>query len=167
MAGAKPAPQAEAAAPKRSMLPFIAAALVLLLVGGGGAAWFFMFRGAGRAEAKPEPASLPPEHVIKAGTVVVNVSGTEGRRYLRTSIEIGTDAKHAKHVEELRGAILDRAIHVLGAKSLEELLQPDERDAIRDELRESINEAIGHGGKGGKGEHGPVSHVFLTEFIIQ
>ena len=157
-----PAP-AEATAPApapRRRLPrpvLTAAALLLVLGGGGGAAWHFFLRAHHPAEAK-EPAEKAPAHILKLGTMVVNVQGTEGRRYLRATVELGTGAKEVKRLEELRAPLVDTAIGVLGAKALPVLLQPGERGALRDELRTRLNEAIGGTG---------VSHVYLTEFVIQ
>jgi flagellar basal body-associated protein FliL len=108
--------------------------------------------------AKEDPAAKPPEHVVKVGTIVVNVAGTDGRRYLRTTVELGAKAKDAKHLEELRAPLLDAAIGVLGGKPLAELLDPEERDGLREELLERLNQVTGG--------HG-ISHVFLTEFVVQ
>ncbi len=148
-----------AAAPRKSTSRLIlVAALLLVVLGGGGAgAWFFLHRPQHAAEAT-EPEGKPPEHVVKLGTVVVNVAGTEGRRYLRATVELGAGGKDVKKIEELRAPLVDTAIGVLGAKELAGLLDPEERGELRDELRTRLNQAIG-----GKG----VSHVFLTEFVIQ
>jgi flagellar protein FliL len=149
---------AAAAAPARKpTLLVIAAAAVVLLGGGGGAAWFLLHRAPPKAEAKEDPNTLP-EHVLKIGTLVVNIAGTEGRRYLRTTVELGTRPKDAKHLEEMRAPLLDGAIGVLGSKEMAELLDPGKREELRNELRERLNKVTGG--------HG-VSHVFLTEFVIQ
>ena len=157
---AEPAPAEAAGAPAprkgKSRLILIAAVLLVVLAGGAGA-WFFLHRGHHPAEAK-EPEGKPPEHIVKLGTVVVNVAGTEGRRYLRATVELGAGGKDVKKIEELRAPLVDTAIHVLGAKELAGLLNPEERGELRDELKTRLNEAIG-----GKG----VSHVYLTEFVIQ
>jgi flagellar FliL protein len=142
---------------KRSLLPLIIAALVVTLLGGGASAWFFFFRGQPKTVEKKETAK-PPEHIFKAGTLVVNIAGTEGRRYLRTTLEVGVGAKDGKHVNELKPVLLDGAHAVLGTKPLPELLQPDGRQALKDELREHLNQAIGKT---------VITHVFLTEFVVQ
>lgn len=155
-----PEPDAAAAAPApsgRLRLLIAAVAAVALLAAAGGGAWHFLLRPQLKAEAKEAPAK-PPEHVLKIGTIVVNIAGTDGRRYLRTTLELGTKPKNAKHLEELRAPLLDAAIGILGGKTLEELLKPEERDDLRDELREGLNQAAGG--------HG-ITHVFLTEFVVQ
>ena len=90
--------------------------------------------------------------------MVVNVAGTEGKRYLRTTVEVGAAPKDAKHLEELKAPLLDAAVAVLGKKELASLLEPGDRQELREELKTRFNAALGH----------PlVTHVYLTEFIVQ
>jgi len=90
---------------------------------------------------------------------VVNVAETNGRRYLRTTLELGAAApKAARRLEEQRTPIIDSAIDVLSSTPLEELLNPARRDALRESLRKRINETVG-------GDL--VSQVFFTEFVVQ
>jgi len=96
--------------------------------------------------------------VLKAGTVVVNIAGTEGKRYLRTTVEVGAALKDVKHLEELKAPLLDAAVEVLGKKPLAVLLEPGDREPLREELRTKFNAALGHPA---------VTRVYLTEFIIQ
>jgi flagellar FliL protein len=144
---------------KRGLL-LVIVGLVAVLAGGGGAGWFFFLRPKGPAPAKQEEVHKAPEHILKAGTLVVNIAGTEGRRYLRTTLEVGTAPKQAKHVEELRPLLLDAANTILGTKDLGELLEPEQREHLKEELRERLNEAIG-------GPKPVITHVLLSEFVIQ
>jgi flagellar protein FliL len=160
---AKPdAHQTAGAAPaRRSPLLLIVVAVVVALAGGGAAGWFFFLHKPGlRATATEAHAEEPkaPAHLVKAGTVVVNVAGTEGKRYLRTTVEVGAAAKDAKHLEEFKAPLLDAALDVLGTKPLATLLEPGDRQPLRDELKKKFNAALGHPA---------VTHVYLTEFIIQ
>jgi flagellar FliL protein len=160
---AKPdAPAAVVAPPaKRSPKLLIVGALVTVLAGGGGAGWFFFLHkagGKGAPAAAHAEETKPPAHVLKAGTVVVNIAGTEGKRYLRTTVEVGAAPKDAKHLEELKAPLLDAAIEVLGQKSLAALLEAGDREPLREELRTKFNAALGHAA---------VTHVYLTEFLIQ
>ena len=158
MAAEAAAPTTEAP-PKRRRLPLVPIlAVVVVLAGGGGAGWFFFLHQRG---VKPPPAhaeeAKPPSHVLKAGTVVVNIAGTEGKRYLRTTVEVGASAKDAKHLEELKAPLIDATIEVLSTKSLDKLLEP-ERDPLRAELKTRFNTVLGHPA---------VTHVYLTEFLVQ
>jgi flagellar FliL protein len=160
---AKPEPPDTAAAPpaRRSRMPLIAGALAVVLAGGGGAGWFFFVHKAGAKSAPAEAHAeehKPPAHVMRAGTVVVNIAGTEGKRYLRTTVEVGAALKDAKHLEEFKAPLLDAALDVLGTKPLPALLEPGDREPLREELRTKFNAALGHPA---------VIRVYLTEFLVQ
>jgi flagellar FliL protein len=160
MATARPAPAAgEEAAPAprrgRRRLLVLGLGVLLLLGGAGGGAWWLWLR------PRPAPApkaARPPEHVVKIGTIVVNVAGSEGRRYLRATVEVGATAKAAAHAEHGKAPLVDAAISVLAGKDLPALLDVGRRDELRRELRDRLDHAV-HGGG--------ITHVFLTEFVVQ
>src|SRR5262249_157922 len=159
MAAEAATPVAEAPAKSKRPLLLIALALVVVLAGGGGAGWFFFMRqhDAVKPAAAHAEEAKPPAHVLRAGTVVVNIAGTEGKRYLRTTVEVGASAKDAKHLEELKAPLIDATIEVLSTKPLDKLLEP-ERDPLRTELKTRFNAVLGHP---------VVTHVYLTEFLVQ
>lgn len=157
-APAAPAPAATAPPPRstrRTLFVLTWCALAVALLASAGAAWLLLFR-----DRRAEPvAERQPLHVFRAGTIVVNVAETNGRRYLRTTLELGAAApKAARRLEEQRAPIIDSAIDVLSSTPLEELLDPARRDALREHLRTRINEVVG-------GD--PISQVFFTEFVVQ
>jgi len=61
------------------------------------------------------------------------------------------------HLEEFRAPLLDATIEVVSTKPLEQLLGP-ERDPLREELKKRFNALLGHPA---------VTHVYLTEFLVQ
>jgi flagellar basal body-associated protein FliL len=152
------APAAETAPVKgkRSARLSIVAAVLVVLAGGSGAGWFFFSQRGVKPPAAHTEEVKPPLHVLKAGTVVVNIAGTEGKRYLRTTVEVGATEKDAKHLEELRAPLRDLTIEVRSTKPLEQLLGP-ERDPLREELKKRFNAVLGHPA---------VTHVY-TEFLVQ
>lgn len=160
-ADARPAaePAAPAPAKRSSRLLLIVGALVVVLGGGGAGTWFFLVRGPAKVEEHQEEVARPPRHMLKIGTIVVNIAGTDGRRYLRTTLEVGAAEKESKHIEELKPVLLDAAHAVLGAESLANLLEPEQRDTLKGELRERLNAAVG--------KRDAITHVLLTEFVIQ
>lgn len=143
---------------RRGLLFGIVGALLVLLLGGGGAAYYLLVLGKARTPKAEAAAPRGPEHMFKVGTIVVNVARTDGRRYLRTTVELGATEKAAKHLEKFRALAVDTAIGVLAAKPLEVLLDPGQRDALRDELRGQLNHALG--------DHA-ITHLYLTEFLVQ
>ena len=63
-------------------------------------------------------------------------------------------------MEERKPMIRDSVIRVLAAKKTAEVLSPDGKESMKQELIEAINEALGL-------DEGPVVNVYYTEFIIQ
>jgi flagellar FliL protein len=138
------------------------AAIVLAVLASAGATWMLFFRGQ-HAEATVEKKEKEKEkaapHVFRVGTIVVNVAETNGRRYLRTTVELAVSgAKEAKRLEERQTPIVDAAIATLGAMPLDRLLDHAHREDVKAELRQRLNAVVG-------GE--PVAQVFFTEFVIQ
>lgn len=139
---------------RRALIILTACALGVALLASGTAVWLMVFPGP-RAEA----VSKAPAYVFRAGTLVVNINETSGRRYLRTTLELATvSAKEGRRLEEQRTPLLDAAIGVLSARPLDELLDPSKRESLKGQLRARLNSAVG-------GE--PITQVFFTEFVIQ
>ena len=157
---APPTPQPEATvvppSPRRGLMVLTWCAVGVALLATVSVVWLLVLNGP-RAEAVQQQRA--PVHVFRAGTIVVNVAESGGRRYLRTTLELGTpSAKEGRRLEDMRAPIIDAAIGVLGATPVEALLDGSKRGALKDELKKSINERVGPN---------TVSQVFFTEFVIQ
>ncbi len=153
---------AESPPPKRKspfLLYAVAGVVVLGLLGAAG--WFVVprFLGAGKtghAEAKPEEAV---KATVPLGAVVVNIAGTEARRYLKVGVELGVPGpKDVKTVEEWKPQLLDLLITVLSATSLEALSTGEGRVELKRALLARIRNELGLK---------KVSQVYFTEFVIQ
>lgn len=142
-------------ASRRLLLALTCSALGLAVVATVAAAWILFVPRSPVAEAvNPAPA-----HVMRVGTLVVNVAGTNGRRYLRTTLELGTaSARDGRRLEDHRTPLMDAALGVLSATPLEDLLDHDRRAALKHQMRARLNATVG-------GE--PIEHVYFTEFVIQ
>ncbi len=155
-AGIAPAPPVTPAPAgrRRLLLVVMFCALGVAAASSTVALWLFFAPG-GRAEA----VSRGPAYVFRVGTIVVNVAETNGRRYLRTTVELAApSSKEMRRLEEHRTPLVDAAIGVLGATPLESLLDHAKRETLKTEMRGRLNEAVG-------GQ--PVNQVFFTEFVIQ
>lgn len=152
---APPEPVATTASPRHGLMILTWCAIGVALLATVAVVWLLVLNGP-RAEAVPQ--NRAPVHVFRAGTIVVNVAESSGRRYLRTTLELGTSAKDGRRLEDLRAPILDAAIGILGGTPLDTLLDHTKREGLKEELKNRINERIGAGG---------VSQVFFTEFVIQ
>ena len=91
-------------------------------------------------------------------SVIVNVADTQGRRFLKASLtlemETGEVADVQARLPVLRGAVID----VLASRDLDDLVAPDARTVIREEILESLNS---------KDEDLKFKDLFFTEFIVQ
>ena len=118
-----------------------------------------------KAGSTPPP---PPEksaaakfgRVIPLDSVVVNVAQTEGRRYLKATIqiEVAEDEKVVKEVEARKVQIIDLLVATLAKKSLTDVTTPDALDRLRGELYERISQEF---------DKQRVRRIFITEFVVQ
>lgn len=113
----------------------------------------------------PSAATEPPPppkfgRVISLDAVVVNIAQTEGRRYLKASIqlEVPEEEKVVKEVEGRRAQVLDLLVATLAKKSLPDLTSPDALDRLRSELHARISQELGRD---------RVRRIFITEFVVQ
>ena len=91
--------------------------------------------------------------------LVVNLSGTMGTRYLKTSFTITGPEKDMKSVfESNKPKLTDVTLSVLSALSLSELEEPGSKNLLRGKLVTAYNQTLGH--------HA-VDQVYFSDFLIQ
>ncbi len=92
--------------------------------------------------------------------LVVNPAGSgSSPRYIKCSFGIEVDSEEAyAEVEMRQPQVLDTLIRILTSKRLEELDTPQEKDLLRMEIQEAINDRL---------IAGEVTNVYLTDFVIQ
>jgi flagellar FliL protein len=158
---AAPAPVADSAAPKpKSRLPLYVGGLAVVLGLMGAAAWLFPPRFLGQRESAPHAG---PETTVKAtlplGSVIVNIAGSEARRYVKVTIELGVaNAKDIKEVGERKPQLLDLFVTILSTTTFETLDSGDGRKALKRELLAKIHDEL---------DLKKVAAVYFTEFLIQ
>lgn len=104
--------------------------------------------------AKPEP---PQVYMVEQ--ILVNPKGTSGTRYLSTSV--GIEVPSATLVERLRAQDLkvrDMLISVLSSKTVPQLNDPSEREAMRAEIQKRISQMLGNE---------PLSAVYFVDYVMQ
>ena len=111
----------------------------------------------------PPPEKAAPAkfgRVISLESVVVNVAQTEGRRYLKATIqlEVAEDEKVVKEVESRKVQIIDLLVATLAKKTLTDVTTPDALDRLRGELYERISQEF---------DKEKVRRIFITEFVVQ
>lgn len=148
--------------------------LVCLVAGVAGASIFVgkVFPGEAKpaaAEKAEEPATIQDDTGTKVlfemPSLIVNVSGTDCRRYLKVNIPLAlSNAKLKKQLEdpdtpEVMIRLKDSLIALLSSKKLEDLDGIGKKNALRREIKDTLNMRLGL--KNG------ITEVYFTEFIVQ
>jgi len=130
---------------------------------------------AAEAGAAAEPAAAATEgggesHEGKKGAagaansyefanVIVNLSGTMGTRYLKTTFKvIGKDNTLRATFESNKDKLLDVTLNVLSSLSLADLEEVGAKNIIREKLINSYNQALGKK---------TADQVYFTDFVVQ
>lgn len=91
--------------------------------------------------------------------VVVNLAGTMGTRYLKTSFTVLSENAEVKTViEENKKQLLDVTLNVLGTRTLADLEQPGAKNVLRNDLMANINQAL---------KSDLVTQIYFSDFVIQ
>lgn len=151
----KPEPEPEAPAKKSKKPLLIVVALVVVLA--AGAAWYFLM-GPG-AKTAGEAAVPEAEPTPEAGEVLavepVSINLADGH-YLRVGLGLQLTADVGEHTPDPSVA-LDLAISLFSGRTVEEVSDPAQRDALKAELAHQLSEAY----------EGEVMDVYLTNFVTQ
>lgn len=104
-------------------------------------------------------AKLHPGKILPLDPVIVNIAGTDGHRYLKTTVQIEIpDEKQFKDAQARKPLLIDRLIQILSRKSLEEVTTTGSLDRLRQEIADQFGKELG-------AER--LRAVYLTEFVIQ
>ncbi|MBR7798946.1 flagellar basal body-associated protein FliL [Undibacterium fentianense] len=161
-APAKPADSEAAPAGKsKKKLIVIGAAAVLLLGGIGGGAMYFMKKKPAAKEHKEEPAKAPV--FLPLEPFVVNLQSEFGEKYLQVqmTLQVRDDAT-VNLIKANLPQVKSRLIMLLSSKNAEELLTPEGKDLLIQEITQQISLPFVP-----KGEPQDVSGVFFTSFVVQ
>jgi len=116
-------------------------------------------------EVPEEKAPPPEEEVPPVGFItpikdlVVNPAGTNGTRYLCTTVAFEThDQVVADEIKTREPQVRDLLIEILGGRTVEELSDLDNRVKIRKEIEDAINEML---------VSGKVVGVYFSNFVLQ
>lgn len=91
--------------------------------------------------------------------VVVNLSGTMGTRYLKTTFKVvGKDNSLRGTFESNKDKLLDVTLNVLSSLSLSDLEEAGAKNIIREKLINSYNQALGKKA---------ADQVYFTDFVVQ
>ncbi|MGV1099943.1 flagellar basal body-associated FliL family protein [Thiovibrio sp. JS02] len=166
MADEKDAQAAEQGPKKKSKLFFfIALGVAIMILGGGGFFAYTKFlapKPAVEEAGKDDPSKPPPPvigEILALEPFVVNLADPKGKRYLKVKIEIELEDplaldKATKVTPKLR----DMVIVMLTSLGFEEVMTPEGKIRVRDELLERFNQIM---------RPDRVKNIYFTEFVVQ
>ncbi|GAN34078.1 MAG: hypothetical protein DYG83_03525 [Candidatus Brocadia sp. AMX2] len=98
--------------------------------------------------------------IVPLDTVIVNLCGSGGRRYLKAKINLeARDEDVKKKIEARSVQIKDRLISILSSKTLEDAEGLEGQESLRREIKDAVDVVL-------KMEDG-ILQVYFTEFVIQ
>jgi flagellar FliL protein len=114
------------------------------------------------AETAAEPKSGEPgapTNTFEFSNIVVNLAGTMGTRYLKTSFLVtGTDAGLRGVFETNKAKLTDVTLNVLSSLSLPDLEEAGAKNLIREKLVVAYNQALGKR---------MADQVYFSDFVVQ
>lgn len=150
---------------KSSGLPIIIMAVALVLLGGGGFfAYTTLMASKPAVEETQQTAAKknPPDSIGEMQAMesfTVNLADPKGKRYIKLKLELEMDTPGAlERVKKATPKLRDTVIVMLTSLSFEEVMTPEGKIRIRDELLVRFNQIL-------KPER--LKNIYFTEFLVQ
>lgn len=163
------------AKPKSKKLLIIILVLVLVLLLGGGAAAFLLLKGGSADEeldeaprtsqsARDTRPRTPPQYMA-LDPVVINLADPGAIRYAQVGITLQVDtAATADRVKAFLPAIRNGILRQISRRTAEELLRPEGKDQLAQDILELVREEAGLPLVRGES---PVQAVLFSSLIVQ
>ena len=152
---------------KKMIIIIVVNTIVLLALMGGGFLFMVNKMGAttvaqdqGKENGAAENLNQKEtKKILPLDTFIVNLSGEDGRRYLRATMELELVGQETvNEVEMCMPQIRDAVLMILPARGVEEILTIDGKNDVRETIVNKVNSLI---------TVGTVSNLYFTEFVIQ
>jgi flagellar FliL protein len=99
----------------------------------------------------------PSMHILE--NLVLNPAGSGGSRFLLTSVGLQLkDASVLESVKSREPQVRDLVLHVLGTKTVDDLVSMDNREGFKKELQVALDSLLGHGA---------IKAIYFPQFVIQ
>ena len=148
---------------KSKMLFFIIFGLIVLLAGGGG--FFAYTKFLAPQQNKDAVAAVPAQPQQIMGDLfalepfVVNLSDPKGKRYLKVQVEVEMESPEAVgRATQATPKLRDMVIMMLTSLTFEDVMTPEGKIRIRDELLQRFNQVL---------RPDRVVNIYFTEFVVQ
>lgn len=181
----------DAAPPKKSKkLLIIIIGLVVVTLAAGAAIGFLMghkkpAEGHGEesapakhAEKKDEPKKPPVFVALEPFTVNLQTDANSGEQFLQAVVSLRVaDEKKGEELKAYMPQIRHEILSLAGAKKAAEVVTPDGRELLAEEIKDTVNEVLGYEppkrskrkkkDEEEEADDAPVMAVFFTQFIVQ
>lgn len=148
---------------KSKLMLFAALGLGVLILGGGGFFAYTKFLAPEPTEDGAQVEDKKPKQAIgqifPLSPFVVNLADLKGKRYLKIRMEMELESTDAMEKAELiKPKLRDMVIMMLTSLSFEEVMTPEGKIRIRDELVDRFNQVM---------KPDRVTQIYFTEFVVQ
>ena len=161
---AKGADGADEPKKKSKKILFMILGVALLVLGAGGYFAYTKF-----LAPPPPPIEKPAEHPAEAGETVgeiidlepfvVNLADPKGNRYLKMKISLEVESlEMSERVKKVTPKLRDTVIMMLTSLSFEEVMTPEGKLRIRDELLERFSRIT---------KPDKIKNLYFSEFVVQ
>ncbi len=97
--------------------------------------------------------------IVVIKDIIVNPAGTNGTRFLVTTVGLEVPNTEAKNeLEQKEVQTRDVLITILAGKRLEDLASPENKDSLRSEIQQSVDKIL---------RSAKLKNVYISKFIIQ
>jgi len=108
---------------------------------------------------KGETAPPAAPNTYEFSNVIVNLAGTMGTRYLKTTFLVtGSDQKLNETFLGNKAKLVDITLNVLSSLTLAEIEEAGAKNIIREKLVNAYNQALGHK---------VVEQIYFSDFVVQ
>lgn len=149
---------------KSKLLLFIILGVVILLAAGGGFFAYITFFSA-KPEVTQQEAEIPTDRPDPVGEMVtlkpfvVNLADPKGKRYLKLKLSLETESlESSERIQKIAPKLRDIVIMMLTSLAFEEVMTPEGKLRIRDELIERFNRAA---------RPDKIKNIYFSEFVVQ
>lgn len=159
-------PSEEGQQKKKSKTLFFIVMCLLITVLGGGSLYIYMKYMAPRPQQdatatadEPAPPADTVGEIFALEPFIVNLADPKGKRYLKVQIKLEIESLEAlERTERAAPKLRDLVIIMLTSLTFEEVMTPEGKIRIRDELLERFNQVM---------RPDRVKNIYFTEFVVQ
>ncbi len=165
----KEAETAAPAAPEKASLfskkNIIILSVLLIVIGAGAFAGIKMIGKNTKKDAKKEESSS--EHkkesfIYTFKPLITNIAGTNASRFLKVTVSLQYEERELEKIFDEKNAIfLDTMNGVFSSLTLEQVTEITQRDGLKREIRDKINEILAEAKKP------QIKNIFFSEYICQ